>query len=433
MICATCKNISLVLLGFFLLLPGQPAGAADQPYFFPYVNPYQATVLETPASFQKVLPEEVPVSEFKVYPYPDRKIPDVFWYSDGLTCSLVAQKQKAPLVFIIAGTGARYNSPKMIDLQKNLYQAGYHVLSITSPTYSEFVINASSSMMPGNLREDAKDLYRVMQLAWDKVKSKIEVDGFMLTGYSLGGIQSAYVSMLDEDKKVFNFKKVVLINPPVSLYNSVSRLDGMLLANVPGGINKFNEFIDDALSKLATNAKRLGYADLNGESIYRISKLYPPREDFLASLIGFAFRIDSASMIFSADVMTNGGFVVQKGTQLNNSSSLTPYSQVLFRTGFTDYFEEFFLPYWQQHEPGLSRDEMIRRMTLQAIEPYLLSAGKIDLLHNEDDIILAPGEIEYLEGVFGSRAQIFPTGGHCGNMNHPAFVRSMLAFFRGEG
>jgi hypothetical protein len=306
------------------------------------------------------------------------------------------------------------------------------VLSITSPTYSEFVINGSSSMMPGNLREDARDLYKVMQLAWDKVKGDVEVSEFLLTGYSLGGTQAAFVAMIDDQEKKFDFSRVLLINPAANLYNSISRVDDMLLANVPGGIENFGYFINDTLAKFAEAARSMGYVDLSGEYMYRLYRKFPQQDDFLASLIGFAFRFDSASMIFTADVMNGGGYVVPKGAKLTNSTSLTPYSMVLFRTGFGDYFKEYFFPYWQRRQPGLTISGLIEDLSLPAISSYLKTAKKIGLLHNEDDIILAPGEIEELEDIFGSRAQVYPTGGHLGNMNHPEVVRYMIEFFRGK-
>ena len=64
------------------------------------------------------------------------------------------------------------------------------------------------------------------------------------------------------------------------------------------------------------------------------------------------------------------------------------------------------------------------------IEDYLRNSPKLGLIHNEDDIILLPGEIDYLRSVFGSRAQIFPRGGHCGNMSYPDNVTAMLDFFQ---
>ena len=65
-----------------------------------------------------------------------------------------------------------------------------------------------------------------------------------------------------------------------------------------------------------------------------------------------------------------------------------------------------------------------------AIEDYLKSASKIGLVTNVDDLILAPGEVDYLKKVFQARAKIYPKGGHCGNMDHKDNVAYMIDFFR---
>lgn len=425
------KRLLLILLVSVYLSTAVWAG--EEPYFFPFVDAFEATVMDSPPSYAAKLPKSVPTKVFKVYPFPQREMPEVFWYQDGLQCSLVYQKKQAPLVFIIAGTGARYNSPKMVTMQKALYQAGFHVISISSPTYLDFVVNASSTMVPGNLIEDAKDVYLVMELAWQKVQDDIDVSAFYLTGYSLGASQSAFVSLLDEEKQVFNFERVLLINPSVNLFHSVSILDQMLVDNVPGGVNNFSNFIEEALKKFAAIADEMGYVEFSTDYLYRVYKKYPPRADFLAALIGFSFRMSSSSLIFAADVMNGGGYVVPTNVGMSNSTSLTPYAMVLFRTGFTDYFHEYFYPYFRERDPGLTEQELIDRLSLTSIESYLRDTEKIGLMTNEDDIILAPGEIEYLEDVFGKRARIYPTGGHCGNMNHPVNVVDMVKFFKREG
>jgi hypothetical protein len=422
--------LAIIVLSLLLGLPAA-AIAVDKPYFYPYVNPLEATVMELPPYYNADTPDKVPTKTFKVKPFPDRQIPKVFWYEDGLVCSLTYQKQEAPLIFVIAGTGARHNSPKMVNMQKALYQAGYHVISITSPTHMNFIVNASSTMTPGNLREDAKDLYQVMQLAMAKVGDDIKVSSYHLTGYSLGGIQSAFVSMLDEEKKVFDFERVLLINPPVNLYTSVNILDAML-ENIPGGVNNFDAWFDNVMKKLAAAEKQMGYFELNGDYIYKAYKRFPPREDFLAALVGVSFRTDSASMIFASDVMKGGGFITPTDVKMTNSTALTPYYLVANRTSFEDYFRQHFVPFFQKSDPSLTEEKMIKMLSLRSIEPYLKSANKIGLLGNEDDIILAPGEIGYLEQLFGDRAKIFPTGGHCGNMNHQDVVDFMVGFFAGQ-
>ena len=426
------RKIFLPVLTFLVTCSLVGPAVAEKPYFFPFVNPYEATVMEVPAVYEAKLPEKVPTKVFRIHPFPERKTPDVFWYDKGLACSLVYQKDEAPLIFIIAGTGARYNSPKMIHMQKAFYQAGYHVISISSPTYSNFIINASKSMVPGDLTEDAEDIYRVMKIALDKVKSKIKVTDFYLTGYSLGGIQSAYVSLLDEKEQVFNFKRVLLINPPASLYNSVSRLDRLMENNIPGGIKNLNVWYQDLIESLSSLYAEMGYFDLSGDFIYKAYKRRPPREDFLAALVGLSFALSSADMMFTADVMRGGGYITPKNVKMNNSTSLTPYAMVGLRTAFTDYFHEYFYPYFQAKNPDLTSQQLIDQLSLNHIEGYLRSSKKIALLHNQDDIIMEPGEVDYLHGVFGDRAQIYPTGGHCGNMNHPDVVRFMVNFFDGQ-
>lgn len=426
------RKTFLLILTFLVMCSLVSPAVAKKPYFFPFVNPYEATVMELPAIYEAKLPETVPTKVFSIRLFPMRKTPPVFWYDNGLECSLVYQKDEAPLIFIIAGTGARYNSPKMINLQKAFYQAGYHVISISSPTFSNFIINASKTMVPGNLNGDAEDLYRVMKLALAKVKNKIKVTDFYLTGYSLGGIQSAYVSLLDETEQVFNFKRVLLINPPASLFNSVSRLDGLLAANVPGGMENLDVWYQNLLKSFSSIYQEMGYFDLSGDFIYKAYKRYPPREDFLAALVGLSFAISSSDMMFTADVMRGGGYITPKNVVMNNSTSLTSYARVGFRTGFVNYFHEYFYPYFHSKDPSLTEQQLIADLSLKHIEGYLRNSKKIGLIHNQDDIIMAPGEVDYLHRVFGSRAKIYPTGGHCGNMNYPDVVRYMVNFFDGQ-
>jgi len=54
------------------------------------------------------------------------------------------------------------------------------------------------------------------------------VSEFYLGGYSLGGTQAAFVAKIDEERRIFNFRKVIMVNPVVNLYNSVTRIEGLL-------------------------------------------------------------------------------------------------------------------------------------------------------------------------------------------------------------
>jgi len=420
------RHLGLIFLIGCLLWP-RNAMAAPQSYFYPFVNPYEATVMELPKNFEVKLPKEVPTREFTLRIFPKREIPEVFWYEDGLVCSMAYQDHKAPLIFVIAGTGSSHNSPRMKKLQKTLYQGGFHVINLTSPTHMDFVVNASAGLS-GDSLDDARDLYRVMELAYEKVRGKIDVSDFALAGYSLGSFNAAFVAKLDEERKSFNFRKVLLINPPVSLYDSVSNLDRLLVENVPGGMEKIDLWFRNVLTQYSSVMRETGNMEMSGDFLYNAYKRLPPSEENLAALIGLSFRMSSANMIFTADVMNGGSYIVPKNAQLSATTSLTRYALVSYSTSLIDYFNEYLIPYCQKRDPNLTRQAILDRMSLRYIEAYLKSSGKVGLIHNEDDIILMPGDIGYLQDVFGNRARIFPTGGHLGNMFHPDVVSLMLDF-----
>jgi predicted alpha/beta-fold hydrolase len=422
------RKTLLILLSLVLLT--SLAWAEERPYEYPIVNPYEATVIGTPDFLRPELPQKIRVEALDLTVFGDRETPDVYWYWDTFHYSLAYQKGRAPLIFIVAGTGASYNSTNMILLQKAFYKAGFHVINLSSPTHPDFIVSASATQIPGNILDDTRDLYRVMELAWHQVKDRIEVSEFYLTGYSLGGAQAAFLAKLDDERRRFNFKKVLMINPPVSLYTSVNILDTLLAENIPGGADHFNEFFENMMNKFSEAYKRMGAVDFQGDFLYEVYKLEPPDEDTLKALIGLSFRISSSNMIFASDVVTNTGYIKPKNLVLTTADSTTDYFKVCGRTSFLDYFNQMFYPYFHARQPDLAKQTLIDSVSLKSIEDYLRYTKKIGLVHNEDDIILAPGEIDFFRHVFGSRAKIYPNGGHCGNMIYKENVDYMIEFFK---
>ena len=422
------KQLDRILGGCLcaLLLSCGLAGAYD----YPFADPYVATVVGTPTEYMEALPSDVPVKFETLQMFPEREVPGILWNLDELRYSYIRQKGPAPLIFLIAGTGAGFNSPKMQLMQKAFYRAGYHVISISSPTHPNFIVAASTSGVPGHLEEDSADLYKVMQAIWQKHQKKMEVTEFYLTGYSLGAAQSAFIARLDEQEQAFNFRKVLLINPPVSLYNSVLILDEMLEHNIPGGLDNFNAFyqrIVNAFSDVYAHGEDVQF---NNDFLYRAYEYRKPSSDEpLAALIGTSFRISSQNMVFTTDVLTKAGYVVPKNLVLRRHDNVRDYAKVLAQLSFLDYFRGIFVPHFQAQDPSVTEAQLIKTLSLRSLDDYLRNSEKFGLIGNEDDLILLPGEIDYLRDLFGSRATIFPHGGHCGNMAYPDNVSAMVGFF----
>ena len=402
------------------------ATATVENYDYPITDRFVATVVGTPLGYEADLPKSIPFKKRRLEVFPERELPDLIWYGREMIYSEALQKRPAPLIFLIAGTGASHNGAKNVNMARAFYKAGFHVVSLSSPTFPNFVSSASSTGVVGHAQNDAEDLYRVMEMIWKRLDDKIEATSFNLTGYSLGAFNSAFVAKLDEDRKSFNFRRVLLINPPVSLYNSISLLDRMT-ENIPGGEDNFDVFFDRLVAGFSEVYKEQD--EIGGDFLYEAYKAMDLKDEELAALIGVSFRLSSGSLVFTSDVMTDFGYVKPKGLELDRYADLTVYDQVVLRLGFTDYYHDFFYPFYKAEYPDISRDEFISAVSLREISDYLASSEKITVMHNQNDIILEPGEIEFFNEVFGERATIYPFGGHCGNMSYRDNVALMVSTF----
>jgi hypothetical protein len=436
----TCRNrlaeavgmrLRLITLACALLPTPCLADEADS-YGYPFADPLEATVIGTPEEFRPDLPEVVPTEVKDILVFQGRDVPEIYWYTSNLRYTLAKQPGTAPLAFIIPGTGANFDAAKSLILQGVLYQAGMHVVSLPSPLHPNFIVSASASQRPGLLPEDAEDLYRVMGLIRRQIEDEVHVSEWRLAGYSLGATHAAFVAKLDEERRSFGFEKVLLINPPVNLYHSARVLDALFEDHLPT-IAHFDALFERLMQMLSAVSSPTGQVILNDDLVYQLYLRRPPPDSTLEALIGAAFRLSSIDLLFASDVLTDSGLLVAPDRELSLTDSLTPYFKAASQLSFEDYAEHILYPYYARAAPDLTLEQLVEMNSLRAIEDYLRTARKIGLMHNADDILLAEGEVDYLRDVFGARAQIYPRGGHAGNMAYVDNVAHMLAFFSDRG
>lgn len=420
--------LKVVLILYLVLLP-MAGFSADDGYGYPIQGSYEATIIGTPADLMPKIPEKIRTRRLTLNIFPDRPKPPIFFYDKGLYCTFAYQNHRAPLIFLIAGAGSSDRASKLLTMMKALYQAGFHVITLPSTSHANFIISASQNSVPGDLAEDAIDVYRAMEIAWKEVKDDIEVSSFHLGGYSLGATQAAFVAKLDEERHVFNFRKVLLINPTVSLYNSATRIEE-LMKRIPGGPKKQGDFLNKMLFKFSEFYRYGNFVAINDDFLYAVYKERLFSSDETAGLIGITYRINLAGMIFSSDVINNSGYVVPKNKILHPADSLYNYFLVSTHLSFFDYFNEYFYPYFQKRRPGLTKQALIESQSLKSIERYLKSSEKFGVMTNDNDFILTQEESDYLRQLFGERTKIYPRGGHLGNLEYQENIAYMVNFFK---
>lgn len=397
-------------------------------YNFPIDDPYSATIIGSATMMTPGVSENIPLKVYEIQIKDKKEIPDVFWYASKFKFSFSKQKnKKAPLIFVLAGTGSDYNTTRVKFMQRIFHDAGYHTIAISSQMSQQFMISASSNSVPGLLLEDNKDIYKAMKLAYNKIKDQVEVTDFYIMGYSLGGSNAAVLSYIDEKEKIFNFKRVFMVNPPVDLYNSAVKLD-KYLDNYTGGKTKgIEKLLNTTLAKVKGGLTS-EYANIGADTIYNIVKGDILSDAEKEAYIGLAFRLASTDLNFISDFMTRSYVYTKNPEKVNKYTNMKEYLKAVNFATFEDYVNKIGFPYYKKHNKDYSIEALKREASLKVIEDYLRTSPKIAAVTNADELILNEKDFAFLKDVFKDRLVIYPKGGHCGNMFYKENVDVMLKF-----
>ena len=397
-------------------------------YNFPIDDPYSATIIGSATMMTPGVSENIPLKVYEIQIKDKKDIPDVFWYASKFKFSFSKQKnKKAPLIFVLAGTGSDYNTTRVKFMQRIFHDAGYHTIAISSQMSQQFMISASSNSVPGLLLEDNKNIYKAMKLAYNKIKDQVEVTDFYIMGYSLGGSNAAVLSYIDEKEKVFNFKRVFMVNPPVDLYNSAVKLD-KYLDNYTGGKTKgIEKLLNTTLAKVKGGLTS-EYANIGADTIYNIVKGDILSDAEKEAYIGLAFRLASTDLNFISDFMTRSYVYTKNPEKVNKYTNMKEYLKAVNFATFEDYVNKIGFPYYKKHNKDYSIEALKREASLKVIEDYLRTSPKIAAVTNADELILNEKDFAFLKDVFKDRLVIYPKGGHCGNMFYKENVDVMLKF-----
>ena len=397
-------------------------------YNFPIDDPYSATIIGSATMMTPGVSENIPLKVYELQIKDKKDIPDVFWYASKFKFSFSKQKnKKAPLIFVLAGTGSDYNATRVKFMQRIFHDAGYHTIAISSQMSQQFMISASTNVMPGMLIGDNEDIYKAMKLAYDKIKDQVEVTDFYIMGYSLGGTNAAVLSYIDEKEKSFNFKRVFMVNPPVELYDSAVKLDKYLDDYTGGKTAGIEKLLSTTLARIKGGLTS-EYANIGADTIYNIVKGDILSDAEKKAYIGLAFRLTSNDLNFISDFMNKSHVYTKNPEKVNKYTNMKEYFKAVNFATFEDYVNKVGFPYYKKYNNKFTIEDLKKEASLRIIEDYLRTSPKIAAVTNADELILNEKDINYLKDVFKDRLVIYPKGGHCGNMFYKENVDVMLKF-----
>ncbi len=405
--------------------PGPATGLADSAGL-------RSTVFGTPPQNMAPMPSRVPLLEINIALPWARPVPEVFWFDRKLRVWFSAQDKPAPLAIVISGTGSDGNTAKLSTLRGALYGAGYHVLTMPSPTFPGFIVAASSTGVAGDLMQDGNDLYAAMQEIVAHLPRKVRITEIDALGFSLGGANAAIVKSIDAAQGRLKIHRVVMIDPPVSLFASIGRLDKLFAGSIGSG--------SDAIERLY----RTLYAEL--ANLYRASDRVQIDEEFLlgaaasalktdaefSAAIALTFRIDLVNVFFAGDLYAGTGVVIDPRHPPKVGDSLEETQRVLRNKPFAEYFTKVFAPYYLKHKPDSTAASLIAGNRLDIIADTLRDDADYYAQANSNDVILNKQELAWLQDTLGPRIAVYDHGGHLGNIGERQQVSDMLQMLDGS-
>lgn len=378
------------------------------------------------------LPAKVPLSEINAELPGRLPVPRILWFDAKLRVWLSAQKGPAPLAIVIAGTGSDGNTKTMSILRAALYGAGYHVLTMPSPTSPGFIVAASSTGVAGDLLRDGKDLYAAMQEIIAHLPRKIRITDIDVLGYSLGGANAAVVKSIDSTEHRLKIHRVVMINPPVSLFASIGRLDRLFAAAIGPGDRGVELLYRRLYAQIANLYRASDRLELDQNFLLAAAAATLKTDAEFSAAIALTFRLQLVDMFFIGDLYAGTGVITDPAHPPKVGDSLEDIQRELRSKPIADYFTQVFAPYYQKRRPDASSASLIAANRLDIITDTLRDDGDYYAQTTADDLILNKRELAWLQETLGRRITVYDHGGHLGEIGDRQQVADMLDMLSGR-
>jgi hypothetical protein len=392
----------------------------------------RATVFGTPPQDVAPMPASVPLVEINLAMPWARPVPDIFWFDRKLRVWFSAQDKPAPLAIVISGTGGDGNTTGLSTLRGALYGAGYHVLTMPSPTFPGFIVSTSSTGVAGDLIQDGQDLYAAMQYIVAHLPRKVQITDVDVLGYSLGGANAAIVKSIDASQHKLHIHRAVMIEPPVSLFASVARLDKLFAISIGSGDAGVERLYQRLYAQLANLYRASDRVQIDENFLLTAAAAVLKSDAEFSAAIALTFRIDLMNVFFAGDLYARTGVVVDPKHPPKVGDSLELTQRILRGKPFAEYFTRVFAPYYLKHRPNSTPDSLIADNRLDLIAEALRGDPDYYAQTNSDDLILDQSELAWLKNTLGPKIAVYDHGGHLGNLGDRQQVADMLDMLGGR-
>jgi pimeloyl-ACP methyl ester carboxylesterase len=422
------KSAILVSYFFFAALFFQVDGFAQRIAESSYPYPYKAPYLASTTVVLMQGSENPPASEIKdlrVDVLKDRNDVYLLEGMGALRYRFYRQHGKAPLVFLLPGIAGSAYSGSANFLAEWLASSGFHALILPSRFNWNFTLAASTSGYPGYTQKDTQDLYAVMQLVLNDIKThcNAQVGKIGVLGLSDGALHAGYISKIDSEQKQIGIDSYLLVNPPVNLLETAKKIGRMTAMG-----KEYSTTQKDYLESYAFGIySEATHNDIHSPDYFaNWDKRLQLTDKQIKYLIGKAINDEIGDAIYAIELINRSATLKTPVNWENRSGRL--YEARSY--GLMNYVKTFLVPGLRRSDnPEINLETLDKKTSIKSIKSALENNPTVFLMHNLDDILVSAEEIAYLEKIFGKRATIYPHGGHLGNLWYSTNKKHILEVF----
>ena len=273
--------------------------------------------------------------------------------------------------------------------------------------------------LPGYLPTDAADTHSLLDAIDRDLRAAYpeRILGRRVGGISFGGITTLFIAA-SEDPDLISFDAYLAVNAPLSLQYGARQLDAFYNAPLELPQSERQPWIEGLFRKALQLSERAPTAT-------EAELPFTSRE--ARFLIGLVFRATLRQIILQTQLRQDLGVL---HAPLDSDRRRALYREI-DQFSLTEYVYAFVLPYYAANDPTLTVDEagareLFRRCDVRALRQGLARNPRIVFATNQNDFLLAPGDIEWMTEVLGpERVLVFERGGHLGNL-HRDDIRTAL-------
>ena len=289
---------------------------------------------------------------------------------------------------------------------------GLTVAAVSNTSAPDYVLHTRDTHLPGRPSRDCLELEKALALVRADVEKRFlkKSQGSqktVLMGFSLGAINTLHLAARAQRKESsFVCDRYVAVNPPVDPQYALQRIDDYfdIPLSWPEGIR--GRRVKETLGKIA------GLLQAEGDGASLDVPLTLEESRFI---IGMNIRLTLANLL----VACREKFAPPEMLRNPKTADLAALKHRALDVSYRDYIEKMLL------KDGEDIMAMAATERLTTLEDALKAADNVFIMHNRNDFLMKPEDFAWIEKTFGSRAILFPKGGHLGSLYLPE-IRKVL-------